>query len=225
MTNFMYIAIDLETTGVQIGRNRIVSIAARLVQTGTGFCPVNWTPSVVPQHDHMSFYSLVNPEQPNFARDINHLSDETLRKCLTFNVVASLFHTWLENVGKRCHASAIVFVGHNIDGFDEPMLFSELLRVHAEVMPFPIFKIDTMKICKYLFPITIRSVPYGLPALFYAPESYKQADIYTFMFGVPPENTHDALGDVNALVRIMSTPLFERIISLSLPEPSRCLHA
>ncbi len=216
----MFVVIDLETTGIHIGRNRIVSIAARLLERGTE--PVAIAPSVTPHVSPKTFYSFVNPEQPNYARDINHVPDEFLVQCPKLGTVAPLFWKWLADLATSMNTTNVTLVGHNIDGFDEPMMHADFARVgHARCTAgLQVFKIDSMKICKYLLPVTLRTVPYGLPAVVFAPESYKQVDVYTFLFGAPPDGAHDSLGDVNALIRILTNPAFERAIVMARPDKS-----
>lgn len=220
MTQNVYIVFDLETTGVHLGRNRIVSIAARLLEPSVN--PILLEPHVEPQTDLKYFYSFVNPEQPNYARDINKIPDEFLARCKSFSVVGPLFCQWINDITRHYRGTHVVLVGHNIDCFDEPMLAYEFQRVRV---PFsvqtPVCKIDSMKLCKYIFPTTHKSVPYGLPSIGFAPESYRQVDIYTFLFGSSPSGEHDALGDVNALARILNSPMFERVLLTCTPEPSK----
>jgi DNA polymerase III epsilon subunit-like protein len=220
MTQNVYIVIDLETTGVHVGRNRIVSIAARLLEPSAD--PITHEPQVEPHVDLNYFYSFVNPEQPNYAREINKVSDEFLTCCKSLSVVGPLFCEWINNVVQHCRGTHVVLVGHNIDGFDEPMLWYEFQRIRVPFrVNYPICKIDSMKLCKYILPTTHKSVPYGLPSIGFTPESYRQTDIYTFLFGEKPSGEHDALGDVNALVRILNSPMFERVLLMCSPEPSK----
>jgi DNA polymerase III epsilon subunit-like protein len=220
MTQYVYIIFDLETTGIHIGRNRIVSIAARVLEPDAD--PITLEASTRTQSDLKYFYSFVNPEQPNYARDINRITDEFLLQCDTLSVVGPRFCQWINDVVRHYRGTHVVLMGHNIDGFDEPMLSYEFQRVRIPFnVGYPVCKIDSMKLCKYIMPTTHKSVPYGLPSFGFAPESYRQADIYAFLFGQKPDGEHDALGDVNALTRIMNSPMFERVLVMCVPEPSK----
>ncbi len=220
MSQYVYIVFDLETTGVHVGRNRIVSIAARVLEPGAP--PIAVEASTETQMDLKHFYSFVNPEQPNYAREINRVSDEFLARCQTLEVVGPQLCHWIRNVMRHYRGTHVVLVGHNIDGFDEPMLSYEFQRVRVPFnVGYPVYKIDSMKLCKYIMPTTHKSVPYGLPSIGFAPESYRQVDVYGFLFGHKPDGEHDALGDVNALVRILNSPMFERVLLMCTPEPSK----
>jgi DNA polymerase III epsilon subunit-like protein len=214
----IFVLIDLETTGVDTRFNRIVSIGAKIL----GSPPVVLPPGNQVFQTDDAFHAFVNPMQANQAVEINKITDEMLVDAPTFKEVVSPFWGWVRAAAARSGASGVVFVGHNIDGFDEPMLMAE----HARARCFSavcstdvrLLKIDTMKLVKYIFPTTIRSVPYGLPLLMYAPKSYRQADIYEFLFHEEPAAQHSALGDVAALERILLCPVMLNVLHLAEPE-------
>jgi hypothetical protein len=158
----------------------------------------------------------------NHAKNINNLEDSFLRTCLPFDTYIRGFWDWICKVSGT--NDRIVFIGHNFDYFDETMLLAEMSRTRTfSYIPQQkqFFKLDTMKLFKYVFPITTKSVPYGLPYTIDAPESYKQVDVYSFLFHKEPSKQHDALGDVLALEEILTTDLFKSIIPLATPEFSR----
>jgi DNA polymerase III epsilon subunit-like protein len=216
----MFIVIDLETTGVDTRYNRIVSIGAKVLGTAPVVLP---TDMILFQTDDV-FHAFVNPMQSNQAVEINGITDEMLADAPVFRDVIRSFWEWVRNASVRVGTSDIVFVGHNIDGFDEPMLMAEHARArcfNAVCSDLRLLKIDTMKLVKYIFPTTIRSVPYGLPILVYTPKSYRQADIYEFLFHEQPSAQHSALGDVAALERILMCPVFFNVLQLAEPEGLR----
>lgn len=214
----LYIVIDLETTGVDTRYHRIVSIGAKVLGSAPVVLPTDDDGVKVFQTDD-AFHAFVNPMQPNQAVEINQITDEMLADAPVFKDVIHTFWAWVRDASVRTGEDTIVFVGHNIDGFDEPMLMAEHARARCfSAVPSSetrLLKIDTMKLVKYVFPTTIRSVPYGLPILVYAPKSYRQADIYEFLFHEQPSAQHSALGDVVALERILMHPVFFNMLQLA----------
>lgn len=218
---FVYIIIDLETTGLDTRKDRVVSLAARVLNNSLQDFPV-----FVERHDlHVSqntFHCFVHPFMPNNAVNINNLQDSFLRTCFPFDTYIKAFWDWVRDVSGT--NDQIVFIGHNFDYFDETMLLAELSRTTTfSFIPHDkqFFKIDTMKLFRYTFPITTKSIPYGLPTTIDAPESYKQVDVYSFLFKKQPSNQHDALGDVVALEEILNTEIFKNLLPLVTPEFSR----
>ncbi len=216
MFAFTFVAVDVETTGLDKRSNRIISIGAKVLNTHEVR-----TDALQPVRTHSAFHAFVNPGQPNGAFEINHIPDEYLMDKPGFVSVARDFWNWVYDVHRVCH-TPVVLVGHNFDSFDEPMFAAEHVRNKClELVPRDIlYKVDTMKLLKYVFPQTVKSVPYGLPVGFHGPNSYRQADIYEFLFGEQPHLQHSALGDVCALERILMHPSVYRLLSeLKRPDP------
>jgi DNA polymerase III epsilon subunit-like protein len=218
---YVYILIDLETTGLDTRKDRVISLAARVLNNS-----LQDYPAYVENHDlHVSpntFHCFVHPFMSNHAVNINNLQDSFLRTCFPFDVYIKAFWDWICEVSGT--NNEIVFIGHNFDYFDETMLLAELSRTSTfSYIPQnkQFFKIDTMKLFRYVFPLTTKSIPYGLPSTIDAPESYKQVDVYSFLFKKKPSNQHDALGDVVALEEILNTDIFKNLIPLATPEFSR----
>lgn len=219
MPNF--IVLDVETTGLDKRSSRIISIGAKRVGSG----PFEHEHPLQPVRTRDVFHAFVNPEQANTAFDINKIPDGHLTKFGTFSDVITDFWGWVRSI-YHARSEPIVFIGHNFDSFDEAMLIIEHSRHSCQhLIPtrdIPMFKLDTMKLVKYVLPQTIKSVPYGLPIAFHGPQSYRQADIYEFLFGEPPNPgmQHSALGDVLALERILMHPTFTRLLSqIEHPDP------
>lgn len=215
---FTFVVVDVETTGLDKRSNRIISIGAKVLNTHEVR-----TDALQPVRTHTTFHAFVNPGQPNSAFEINHIPDEYLADKPGFPHVARDFWNWVYDVYRSnpLHIP-VVLVGHNFDSFDEPMFAAEHVRNKClELVPREILlKIDTMKLLKYVFPQTAKSVPYGLPITFHGPSSYRQADIYDFLFGEQPQLQHSALGDVCALERILMHPSVSRLLTeLKRPDP------
>lgn len=102
--------IDLETTGVNIGTDRIVEIA--IVK-------------ILPDGNRLTKRKLINPQQPipAGASDVHGITDEMVRDAPTFKQVANEIKQFLDN----CDLG-----GYNSNRFDIPMLVEEFLRVGLE---------------------------------------------------------------------------------------------
>ena len=220
MPNF--IVLDVETTGLDKRSSRIISIGAKRIGSG----PFEHEHPLQPVQTKDVFHAFVNPEQANTAYEINKIPDSHLTKFGTFADAMHDFWGWVWDI-YQARPEPIVFVGHNFDSFDEPMLITEHARHSCHhLIPsrteLSMFKLDTMKLVKYVMPQTIKSVPYGLKIAFHGPQSYRQTDIYEFLFGEPPNPCmqHSALGDVLALERILAHPTFARLLSqIEHPDP------
>lgn len=219
---YIYIVIDLETTGLDIKSNRICSIGASLLYNDEeNFEQIYIDNTTNYINNDYEFYSYINPLQPNYAYHINGISDETLREANRFSYVMSAFWQWVIKLSNKYQKNDIVFIGHNLDNFDEPMLISEIRRNKTLIPNLNIYKIDTMKIFKYLYPITFKTIPYSLPCIVHCPESYKQSDIYKFLFHNEPEYQHNAIGDVRALHKILQNYSIRNIFQMCEPENSK----
>ncbi|HUP13180.1 MAG TPA: 3'-5' exonuclease, partial [Niastella sp.] len=102
--------IDLETTGVNLGSDRIVEIAIVKVQTdGTT----------------QKKRKLINPEMPisETSRLIHGIDNNMVKDAPTFKQVANEIKQFLENCD---------LAGYNSNRFDIPLLAEEFLRVGLE---------------------------------------------------------------------------------------------
>jgi DNA polymerase III epsilon subunit-like protein len=214
-----FIVLDVETTGLDKRSSRIISIGAKLLGSER---VVDCHP-LQPMRTRDVFHAFINPGHTNTAVDINLIPDAHLAKFAPFGDVIADFWAWILEI-YQARSEPIVFIGHNFDSFDEVMLDVEHSRHGCRnLIPtrkIPMFKLDTMKLVKYVLPQTIKSVPYGLPVAFHGPQSYRQADIYEFLFGEAPSMQHSALGDVTALERILMHPSFARVLTqIEHPDP------
>ena len=102
--------IDLETTGINLGSDRIVEIAiVKIMQDGK---------KIVKR-------KLINPEMPipQGSTDIHGITNEMIRDAPTFRQVANELKQFLDNCD---------LAGYNSNRFDIPMLVEEFLRVGME---------------------------------------------------------------------------------------------
>lgn len=102
--------IDLETTGVNLGVDRIVEIAiVKILQDGTKSVK----------------RKLINPEMaiPKASSDIHGISDEMVKDAPTFKQVAQELKQMLDGCD---------FAGYNSNRFDIPLLMEEFLRAKVD---------------------------------------------------------------------------------------------
>jgi DNA polymerase-3 subunit epsilon len=110
--------IDLETTGINLGVDRIVEIAiVKLMPDGT----------------RQVKRKLINPEMPipKESTEVHGINDEMVKNAPTFKQAAAEIKQFLEH----CDLS-----GYNSNKFDIPLLVEEFLRVDKD------FKIDGRKL-------------------------------------------------------------------------------
>jgi DNA polymerase III subunit epsilon len=102
--------IDLETTGTNLGNDRIVEIAVI---------------KILPDGTKSVKRKLINPEMPipKASSDVHGISDEMVKDAPTFRQVAHEFKQVLDN----CDLG-----GYNSNRFDIPLLVEEFLRVQVE---------------------------------------------------------------------------------------------
>lgn len=106
--------IDLETTGINLGSDRIVEIA--IVK-------------IMPDGSRLVKRKLINPEMaiPPQATEVHGITNEMVKDAPTFRQAANEIKQFLDN----CDIS-----GYNSNKFDIPLLVEEFLRVEQD------FKID-----------------------------------------------------------------------------------
>lgn len=102
--------IDLETTGTNIGTDKIVEIAVI---------------KIMPDGNKLVKRKLINPQMPipASASDIHGITDEMVKDAPTFKQVANEVKQFLEN----CDLG-----GYNSNRFDVPMLIEEFIRSGLE---------------------------------------------------------------------------------------------
>lgn len=125
--------IDLETTGVNPGSDRIVEIA--IVK-------------VMPDGSKIVKRKLINPEMPIPPQTtaIHGITNEMVKDAPTFRQVANEIKQFLDN----CDIS-----GYNSNKFDIPMLVEELLRVGQDLKMDNRKLLDVQKIFHLLEPRTL----------------------------------------------------------------------
>jgi DNA polymerase-3 subunit epsilon len=102
--------IDLETTGINLGTDRIVEIAVI---------------KILPDGTKSVKRKLINPEMPipPASSDIHGITNEMVKDAPAFRQVANEFRQMLDNCD---------LAGYNSNRFDIPLLMEEFLRVQVE---------------------------------------------------------------------------------------------
>ena len=105
------IFFDLETTGVDTARDRIVEVSVV---------------KVMPDGEKIIKTRRLNPEMhiPEEATAVHHITDEDVKDCPTFRQVAKSLAQFLEGCD---------FGGFNSNRFDLPVLVEEFMRAGVEV--------------------------------------------------------------------------------------------
>jgi DNA polymerase-3 subunit epsilon/ATP-dependent DNA helicase DinG len=163
-----YVAFDLETTGLDYSRDSIIEIGAvRFTREG-----------VVAKYE-----TLVNPRRsiPPVIQTLTGISDEMVRDAPPIEVVAADFEMFM---------AGSILVGHNITGFDIPVLDAIGIRHPAEAY-------DTQRIASLVMPAIGQ---YGL------------ADM-TKHFAIDFPVHHRALADAEGAANLLLS-LFEQAMEL-----------
>lgn len=103
--------IDLETTGINIGSDRIVEIAII---------------KILPDGTRQVKRKLINPQMPipKGASDVHGITDEMVKDAPTFKQAANEIKQFIDNCD---------LAGYNSNRFDVPMLVEEFLRIGMEI--------------------------------------------------------------------------------------------
>ena len=124
---FRVLAFDLETTGLDVRRDRIVQYA--LVGSDV-------------EGDLISVNKIVNPtcKIPIEASSVHGIYDEDVKGKDTFAKHAEDIHDLLNDS---------IVIGHNIQRYDWPLLSAEFARI-GRLVPKPHAMIDTLRLAKRL---------------------------------------------------------------------------
>jgi DNA polymerase-3 subunit epsilon len=143
-------SLDLETTGFNTTKDRIIEIA--LVKTASSSKPkIDTTDEKIEV-----FYRRVNPgvTVPAATTAIHHISDADLIDCPSFAQIAPDLLKFMA-MGQN-GAQQMYLVGHNLLRFDLPMLQSELLRAKQPLLDLSRIQcIDTLVIFRKQEPHTL----------------------------------------------------------------------
>jgi DNA polymerase-3 subunit epsilon len=103
--------IDLETTGINIGSDRIVEIAIIKIS---------------PDGNRQVKRKLLNPQMPipKASSDVHGITDEMVKDAPTFKQAANEIKQFIDNCD---------LAGYNSNRFDVPMLVEEFLRIGMEI--------------------------------------------------------------------------------------------
>jgi DNA polymerase-3 subunit epsilon len=103
--------IDLETTGINIGSDRIIEIAIIKIS---------------PDGTRQVKRKLLNPQMPipKASSDVHGITDEMVKDAPTFKQAANEIKQFIDNCD---------LAGYNSNRFDVPMLVEEFLRIGMEI--------------------------------------------------------------------------------------------
>ncbi|KAK3288656.1 hypothetical protein CYMTET_3874 [Cymbomonas tetramitiformis] len=173
------LVFDLETTGLSVANASIISLAIRILET------------------NQSLHELVRPPRLPIPRQITNvtgITTECLRKKATWATVGRRVCWWLTHTVLRNRTDAkITLVGHNCRKFDVP-IFLRHLGLLKPVVPIEVERCAVID--------TLRLLRRSLPQL----ENHKQESVYKHLFQTAQPNAHSAIGDVEALTRILQDP-------------------
>ena len=124
---------DLETTGVNVGADRIIEISVLRVEIDNSRLSKTWR---------------VNPEIeiPEFASRIHGITNEMVKDCPIFKKVAMDIASFLENCD---------LAGYNSNKFDVPLLVEEFIRAEVDFDLRNRKLIDVQNIFHYMEPRTL----------------------------------------------------------------------
>lgn len=170
------LVFDLETTGLSVANADIISLAVRVLETD------------------QSFHELVRPSRLPLPRQITRvtgITTEELRRKSRWTTVGKRVCWWLTHtVLRRRTDTKITLVGHNCRRFDIPILVRhlKLLNPIAPIVVDRCTVVDTLRLLRRSFPQL---------------KNHKQGTVYRHLFQTPQPNAHSAIGDVDALARIL----------------------
>ena len=131
------VVFDLETTGVDIAKDRIVQISIVKITTDGALDKKN---------------VLINPQTniPESATEVHGITNEMVSSAPTFKQISKSLHQQIQS----CH-----LLGFNVVRFDVPLLVEEFLR--AGIKGFPgkhILILDAFALHRHLNPATLSAV-------------------------------------------------------------------
>jgi DNA polymerase III subunit epsilon len=157
---------DLETTGVNVGADRIIEISILKIDVSNDRHIKTWR---------------VNPgiPIPEFSSRIHGITDDMVKECPEFKMVAPEIAFFLENCD---------LAGYNSNKFDVPLLVEEFLRVEVDFDLRNRKLIDVQNIFHFMEPRTLVAA-------------------YKFYCNKDHSNAHNAQADVEATFEVFCSQL------------------
>lgn len=182
----VYIALDLETTGTAASLCRVIEIGARVLGA---------------EHPPYQKYVKLPPFQkiPNEVVSLTSITDEMLdTHGVSFPEMWDGFLSWLSHIQTTVSGRPMIIIAHNGKVFDFTVIDNELRRhsspsawtYDANIVAF----VDTLKV--------VRDAALWSPDQL--PQHQRLGYIYQVLFGEEIPSSHTALGDVDALIRILN---------------------
>lgn len=142
-------------------------------------------------NENLTFETLVNPKIPIQNSHIHEIYDDMVKHSPDWKCVGKQLVEWVEEIVSS--NDLCLFLAHNAAEFDKPLLESELKREGINIPDNWIWG-DSLLLFRKLLPklkVTKKTKPYKLGALY---AHYFKQDI---------TNAHTAMGDIEALIKIL----------------------
>jgi DNA polymerase III epsilon subunit-like protein len=195
----LFVVFDLETTGFSARKNSIIQLAAKLLVYE---CDEKNVKGEF-QDTGLTFDNFVNPSPEEIPENITKLTGITfsdVKDSEIFELVFQKWSNWIQVHKSNLKCDKVVLAAHNAD-FDVRFLLSKVPGAVLETLAD--FVIDTMTICRGI----------GLECV-----KHRLKDVYNALFQSEIQNAHNALGDVNALSRVVMSDKF----CTNLRDPTFC---
>uniref|UniRef100_A0A8C5PN74 exodeoxyribonuclease III n=1 Tax=Leptobrachium leishanense TaxID=445787 RepID=A0A8C5PN74_9ANUR len=189
-----FVFLDLETTGLKGDLPKITEICLVAVHLSSLENRVTDEAGQLELPRILDKMCLcVDPGKPitSYASEITGLSNNNLVKNEKQDFNPCLVHIINEFLSRQ--AQPVCFVAHNGFLFDFPLLKTELQKQEGTSLTSSLLCMDTVEVFKFLdMQVGIRRES----------RDYAQAQIYRRAYRKPPQNCHNAEGDVLALIMI-----------------------
>lgn len=173
---------DIESTGLDISKDRIIEISA--VKVHPDGKEELKTKRINPGNDQYGNPIQINPD----AQKVHGISLEDLKDCPTFNQIAKSFYNWMEGCD---------IAGYNLMKFDIPLLVEELLRVSNDPKNSFHFDVDSFRKRKII----------DVQNIFHKMEQRTLSAAYKFYCKKDLENAHSAEADTIATYEVLKSQL------------------
>jgi DNA polymerase III epsilon subunit-like protein len=197
---------DLEATGLYSDRDDTTQLAAKNVILEDGefvVCESGF-------NTYVKTLRKMNAEAQRITGILPHRDPRSqLRNAPEFSVAVNKWLDWVEEESLKLHCNAVLLVGHNIRTFDLRMLINQGHRNKVDVPAIMakkriVYYLDTLSFLrKHKDKITW---PSSLTATASGAKSLSMASIYNASFVEPLPNAHQADGDVEGLIKVMTSP-------------------
>lgn len=190
------IVVDTETTGVVVGKDTVVQVAAVMVQS---------TPEGLGAATTL-FSSYANPGMPIpiEAQEVHKITDQMVSYAPPAKWVVMTLDILLRNLGGPGN---VILAGYNSERFDMPMLDS----IYPQGQFSKYEHIDGYNLALRMFPDAFNRFPSISEAREYKP--FKLERMIEWYVGDPPVNAHDAAADCHMTAKVLAKLLKDKGMS------------